>query len=145
MSTAVPSHLVDLIMVALKNGSVTRSVAGDVSMCWQNETGGRSTLSGIVDLFDGSKSEAKLCIDWAVKNGVLVIDYKGCDFNKVCNWVVKGPMMRELFEADDTGPFPAGHALSYIDAHEWCKRAKVATGCTIYNMPAPKGWRKVEG
>lgn len=133
-------RLNDLIAVAVTDGSITRSIEGEVSLTWRNSTGGRSTLSPIVDLFDGSSSDATDCIEWAKANGVLVIDFYGCPFDKVACWVIKGPMMREQFEPLDpdwiAAMFPAGSPLSNIDTREWCLKAIEATGCVIHNIPA---------
>lgn len=127
----------DLLAVAATSGSITRSIEGDVSLCWRNSTGGRSTLSPIVDLFDGSSSDATDYIEWAKANGVLVIDFYGCPFDKVAKWVIKGPMMRELWEQPDKYfDFLKGTALDSIDTREWCLKAIEATGCVIHNIPA---------
>lgn len=134
----------DVLAVATTEGSVTVAMDGGVSLVYKNSDGGRSTLSGVY------AEDADYVIEQALKMGVLVIDYRGCDFDKVAHWVIRGPMMLEQFEeqhTDDIGKMlddVLGPAFRSIDVREWCERAKQATGCTIVNLPAPKGWRKVD-
>lgn len=133
-----PKHIDYLLLVALTNGSVTRSQGGDVSMCWKNSTGARSSISGIVDLFDGSEKEASACVEWAKKHGILVVDYDGLPFDDVARWVIKGPMMREQFEQDDPewlSQMFAGTGLTSIPPWDWCIQAHMACGVICHNVP----------
>lgn len=132
-----------MMCVCLSSGSVTRALNSCVTLTWQNSTGGRTTLSPLVN------EDAEQCMAWAIEHGVLVIDYFGCDENKVTSWAINGPLMAELFEEvpkpeDDLGAKVLGTAFSKIDAYEWCRRAKQACGVIIHNVPAPRGWRTAE-
>lgn len=134
-----------LLCVALTGGSVTRSRAGDCTLTWLNETGGRSTLYSIVDVAGPRAPAENQDATWLVENakrmGVLVIDYKGCNFDDVCHWVIKGPMMLEPGEKMnplDAELFKPGSCLSKLPPYEWCLQAVQAVpGLHISNIPAP--------
>lgn len=129
----------DMLAVALTSGSVVISRDGGVLLCWQNASGGRSTLSTLYN------EDAEYAIERATKDGVLIIDYRDVDFDALCRWVIRGPLMLELFEQEDADPmFPPMHPLGKMDTREWCELAMQRCGARIINLPAPKGWRKVE-
>lgn len=134
-----------LLQVALTGGSITRSVAGDCTLAWMNETGGRSTLHPIVDVVGEratpENQEATWLLDSAKRMGVLVVDFSGCTFDDACHWVIKGPMMLEPGEKVnplDEQLFRPGSSLSKMRTYDWClMAAEKCPGIHISNIPAP--------